>query len=246
MTPKASEEESLPVPGQPRRAAGEGVGALDQAAETASAGVRDRIVRDVIRGLYEGRYEPGQRLQEGQLTAAYTVSRGPVREAIYALAAMNIVELTPQSGAQVRVVSIQEAIDTLIVAQSLIGLSARLAAERHDDLAASQRLVAALETINAFSTDEVSAPAALSREAFYGAITNMAANVELSRLLPTVRVHLIRVQFRSVLRADDGRRRSDYRRIASAIRAGEPNKAEKAARLHLARSITLLRAHQGK
>jgi DNA-binding GntR family transcriptional regulator len=202
---------------------------------------RDGVVRDIVRGLYEGRYEPGQRLQEAQLTAAYGLSRGPVREALNALAVMGIVELTPQRGAQVRVLGIEEAIDTLVVAQALIGLSARLAATNAIPGPLQDRLQAALETIQSFDADAGGAAFAIARDSFYGSITGMASNLELSRVLPTVRIHLIRVQFRSVLRANEARWRSDYRRIAEAILSGRPGDAETAARAHLAKAIERLR-----
>ena len=51
---------------------------------------RDVVFRDIIRGLYEGRFAPGQRLVEGDLTTLYGVSRGPVREALSRLAAEGI------------------------------------------------------------------------------------------------------------------------------------------------------------
>ena len=61
---------------------------------------REAIVRDNINGLHDDRYEPNQRLQEAKLTAVYGISRGPVRDALYALSAIRIVDLTPQCGAQ--------------------------------------------------------------------------------------------------------------------------------------------------
>ena len=42
----------------------------------------DQIVRDVVRGLYEGRFVAGQRLVEPDLMRLYGVSRGTVREAL--------------------------------------------------------------------------------------------------------------------------------------------------------------------
>ena len=205
---------------------------------------REAVVRDILNGLYDGRYEPGQRLQEAQLTTTYGVSRGPVREALNALSAMGIVDLTPQRGAQVRVLGIEEAIDTLIVAQTLIGLSARLAAARASQSPQRDKLVKSLEAILAFDAEATGADFGIARDSFYGSITAMASNLELSRLLPTVRIHLIRVQFRSVLRAHETRWRSDYRRIADAILAGRPREAEGAARSHLGRAIDRLRAFQ--
>lgn len=205
---------------------------------------REAVVRDIVNGLYDGRYEPGQRLQEAQLTATYGISRGPVREALNALSAMGIVDLTPQRGAQVRVLGIEEAIDTLIVAQNLIGLSARLAAARSSNSPHRDRLVRSLEAILAFDREASGADFGIARDSFYGAITAIASNTELSRVLPTVRIHLIRVQFRSVLRAYERRWRGDYRRIADAILAGRSKEAEAAARTHVGRAIDRLRSFQ--
>jgi DNA-binding GntR family transcriptional regulator len=157
---------------------------------------------------------------------------------------MGIVDLTPQRGAQVRVLGLEEAIGTLIVAQTLIGLSARLAAERASQSLQRDRLVKSLDAILAFDAEPAGADFGIARDSFYGAITAMASNLELSRLLPTVRIHLIRVQFRSVLKAHETRWRGDYRRIAHAILAGRPGEAEAAARTHLGRAIDRLRAFQ--
>jgi DNA-binding GntR family transcriptional regulator len=101
---------------------------------------RDLIVRDLIKGLYEGRYLPGQRLVEADLTAHYRVSRGPVREALNWLAAHGIVSLTLQRGAQVRRLSREEAVDILVIVESLIGLAACLAAIRARSSEAAGRL----------------------------------------------------------------------------------------------------------
>jgi DNA-binding GntR family transcriptional regulator len=88
-------------------------------------GPRDYIVREIVSGLYDGRYEPGERLLESDLTAAYAASRGPVREALNRLSVMGIIVLVPQRGAQVRRLSIGEAIDMLEVVRALVGVSAR-------------------------------------------------------------------------------------------------------------------------
>lgn len=209
-------------------------------------GAKEAIARDIVRGLYDGRYQPGQRLREVQLTKHYGVSRGPVREALNALAAMNIIELTPQCGAQVRILRIQEAIDILVVAQNLIGLSARLSAKNCKDAEARAKLEKALETIAAFSPDNDSAEFTIARDRFYGALLTMAANAELHRILPTVQIHLIRVQFRSELQINDRSRHQDYRRIAEAIFSAHPREAEAAARNHIERSIERLRTFQSE
>ncbi|EQB12190.1 GntR family transcriptional regulator [Sphingobium lactosutens] len=211
--------------------------AADEQGRAQSGSARDWVVRDIIQGLYDGRYEPGQRLQESQLTAAYGLSRGPVREALNMLTAMGVVELTPQRGAQVRVLRIDEAIDTLVVAQNLLGLSARLAASRSAGHQGRGRLEHCLNTLLSFSGTISQAEFAVARDSFYGAITAIAGNSELSRVLPTVRIHLIRVQFGSVLNAQGPSWRNDYCRIAREILDGRARQAEAAIQAHLGRAI---------
>ena len=59
----------------------------------------DQVVAALIRGLQAGRYVPGQRLIEADLTKELKVSRGPVREALKRLAAEGLVSLIPHRGA---------------------------------------------------------------------------------------------------------------------------------------------------
>jgi DNA-binding GntR family transcriptional regulator len=206
------------------------------------ASPRERVVRDVIRGLYEGRYRPGQRLVEAQLTATYGISRGPVREALNRLAASGIVVLTPERGAEVRLLSIHEAIDTLIVVQGLIGIAARLAATHIDKPGAAERMKAAVEALIQFDPASGEAEHAKLRGRFYAALTDTAGNSELSRVLPNVQIHLIRVQFYQVMRATDRTRKRDYRQIADAVLAGRPATAETIAKRHIGRAIDALTA----
>ncbi|WP_257555946.1 GntR family transcriptional regulator [Sphingobium sp. CFD-2] len=202
---------------------------------------RDRVVNHVIRGLYDGRFEPGQRLVESQLAEDCGVSRGPIREALNRLAVMGIIDLIPQRGAQIHILTIQQAIDNLTVAQTLVGIAARLAAERcHASKQGAQRLKDALAGIVRFDETSKTAGYAVARDSFYAALVSLAHNAPLSRVLTQVDIHLVRVQFRSILRSFDRRRHRDYIDIAESVLAGNASHAEKAARAHLGRSITAL------
>lgn len=200
------------------------------------------VVRDVVRGLYEGRYYPGQRLIESRLTATYGISRGPVREALNRLAAIGIVTLTLQRGAHVRRMTVSEAIDILFVVQGLIGIAARQAAKRISRPGAAERLDAALARVLRFDPASGDAEYALARDGFYSALTEIAGNAELRRVVPSVQIHLIRVQFRDAMRSTDRSRAQDYRKIAAAILSGRPAAAEAAVRSHLKRVIDALEA----
>jgi DNA-binding GntR family transcriptional regulator len=209
---------------------------------TPQKGASRALFDDVLAGLYEGRYEPGQRLVEAQLTSAYGMSRGPVREALNALAAIGVVELTPQRGAQITFLGIQQAIDILIVTQSLIGTAARLAAMNIDKGDGRERMQAALNALAAFDSNDNSPAFAIARESFYATLKQVSGNSELRRILPGVQVHIIRVQYRAILRDIDGSRFSDYGRIAEAVIAGNPAAAEAAAKTHIGRAIKALGA----
>ena len=64
---------------------------------TASA-LAYKAIRSLI---LEGRFIPGERLKEEELTDICGVSRTPVREALRRLALEGLVVLTPHQGAQV-------------------------------------------------------------------------------------------------------------------------------------------------
>lgn len=207
---------------------------------------RDRVIKDIVRGVYSEKFKPGQRLTEAQLTEGYGISRGPVREALNRLAAMGLVELMPQRGAQIRVLSLDEAIDSLIVAQGLVGIAARLAAEQQSKDGGKERLRSAVAELMQFDQTSSTAEYALARDSFYSALTSLADNAALSSVMTQLHIHVIRVQFRSVLRKIDRRRHRDYVGIAEAVLAGDSSKAERLARAHLGKSVAALKAHRMK
>lgn len=207
---------------------------------------RELIVLDIIKGLYEGRYVPGQRLVEANLTAQYRVSRGPVREALNWLAAHGIVSLTLQRGAQVRRISREEAIDILVVVESLIGLAACLAALRVQSSEGASKLRDALARLEEFDPGSGSSEYAHARDSFYGALMEIAGNAELRRIMPGTLMHLVRVQYRDAVRAANRTRHADYRSIAKAVLTGQAQAAESAARAHIAKMIAVLAHHPGE
>jgi DNA-binding GntR family transcriptional regulator len=94
----------------------------------ATISASDRIVADLARGLYDGRYAPGQRLVKPDLMERYGGGRGTVREAINRLSAVAIAAAHPFRGAQIRQLSRKEARDILLILELMIGLAARLGA----------------------------------------------------------------------------------------------------------------------
>lgn len=189
----------------------------------------DRIVRDVIRGLYENRFVPGQRLVEPDLMRRYQAGRSTVREAIKRLAADGIVTVHAHRGAQIRQLSRADAGNVFLVLELMIGLAARLCARnislpgRKDDF---QR---AYDHLLSFEHAGDSYELVYARNRFYRTLTRISANAELERILPTVQVHIVRAR----LRQPQAQRFADYRSMADAILKGDAEAAEAAARDHI-------------
>ncbi len=179
-------------------------------------------MRDVVQGLAEGRFVPGQRLVEPDLMARYGLGRSTVREGLGRLVASGIVVQTPHRGAQIRLLSRRAAGDVLRVTEPLLGLAARQAAEAVAAGADPAPLVATAAEYDRAGADE----RARARARYYRALTGLGGNSELERLLPLLQVHLIRAQLRGNRPA--GRRaRAD---VVAAVAAGDPARAEAAAR----------------
>jgi DNA-binding GntR family transcriptional regulator len=80
--------------------------------------------------IMNGDYRPGSRLKEEELAEAYSVSRGPVREAFRILERRGFVEIVPRHGARVRVFDPADLASLFSVRAVLFGLAARQATER--------------------------------------------------------------------------------------------------------------------
>lgn len=190
----------------------------------------DALYADVIRGLYEGRFIAGQRLLEPDLMRQYGIGRGSVREALKRLAAEGVVVSHPHRGAQIRHLARREALNALLVLERLIGLAARQAAAAVADGQDAAHFERALEAVLKHETLPDSYEFMRARNRLYRAMLDLAGNAELSRLLPSLNVNLIRAQTRT---PDGTTRFADYRAMGSAIASARPETAETAARAHV-------------
>ena len=91
--------------------------------------IADRI-RDMI---LEGDYEPGERLQEKELSERFGVSRTPLREALKVLSSEGWVTHAPNRGATITHLSDQEIAETYPVMGALEGLAGELACQNATD-----------------------------------------------------------------------------------------------------------------
>jgi DNA-binding GntR family transcriptional regulator len=94
--------------------------------------VKDRLLEAIL----SGEYLPDSRIVETQIARELNTSQAPVREALRALEALGVVEITPFKGARVRRPARREILEAYAVRSALESLGARLAVPRlcDDDL----------------------------------------------------------------------------------------------------------------
>jgi len=190
----------------------------------------DLVVGQILRGLYEGRFAPGQKLVESDLAQRFSVGRGSVREALRRLEADGLVVAVLNRGASIRAFNRESARDLIEVMEFLSGMAARLAAERVKPQQAQslRRCVEALA-----SQIKLGDFYAISRARweFYSTVAKIADNEELRRLLVRNELSVIRTQFRAAF--DLEHEREDlptYKLVAELVLAGDGAGADRAIR----------------
>lgn len=88
--------------------------------------VKDRLLERIV----SGEYPPHSRIVETQVARELNTSQAPVREALRALEALGVVEITPFKGARVRRPARGEILEAYAVRLALESLAIRLAAPR--------------------------------------------------------------------------------------------------------------------
>lgn len=192
----------------------------------------EALARDILQGLAEGRFSAGQRLSERELMERYEVGRSTVREALNRLSVAGVAQLIPHRGAAIRRMSRLEAENTLRLAASLLSLLARQAAEAAARGADTAELQVAYATL---STQRGGARLG-ARAFYYRALTGLAGNAEVARLLPQIQVPLLRAQLGTALAFSP----QGQAPVVAAIVAGNPEAAAKAAEEHVSYPLASL------
>ena len=199
----------------------------------APPGSRADFVKSRIReGIRGGRYQPGERIRESEVAEWLNVSRTPVREALRRLESEGLLTFVSWRGVVVRELDRQQVSELYAMREILEGAAARLAA-RHISEAELDVLDMLLETADKVG-DEPTKLADLNRQ-FHQAIQSAAHNRYLTESLEQHRGTL--ALLRGTTYAVEGRPEaaaSEHRAIVKAIRDRNPEKAEIAARTHIA------------
>jgi DNA-binding GntR family transcriptional regulator len=195
-----------------------------------------RVMNAILSGIKNGRYVPGQRLIEADLTSELKVSRGPVREAFKRLAGEGVLVLSKHRGALIRAQSRGEVRDMMRILEVLAGLAANLAAGFIDEGDNRKRFEEVFASAMAKGEGGETLVFLDERRRFYDTLYDIGGNRELQHMIPRMQISLLRLQFQAfVSRRQHENQLKELRAIAEAVLEGNPKKAERTARAHIHR-----------
>lgn len=199
--------------------------------------IADQLERDIIAGRYAG----GEWVREQEIADRLGTSRGPVREALRLVELDGLIEMVPWRGARVVDMSAAEIDDLLEVVAALQGLVSRLAAA-HAAPADIDRVEAVVTDMEA--TLDGGSMAQQLRLAFDGGalLREICGSNRAGSMLMKVG-RLAFWQHRRLLDADLEWRRAaiaKWRALLAALRAGDGELADRAARAMVHHSKTFI------
>jgi DNA-binding GntR family transcriptional regulator len=189
----------------------------------------DALARDIVRGLYAGRFTAGQRLVEPDLMERFGVSRSTVREAIQKLTAQGLVETHLNRGARIRSLTLKQAENTVLILEQLLALAARQAAENIDTGDARAQVEQAMAPFASTAAPKDTFEFARLRNRFNRTLARVGGNEELAAMLSNINAHMI--GHRMSVAAED--KRQAYCGIGAAVLEGDADLAERRVREHL-------------
>ena len=206
-------------------------------------GRKEASVADYLSAaIMSGRFVPGQRLVEAELTTDLGVSRGPVREALRRLSAEGLIEIVPNRGAVVRRLSMEEALELFEIRTELEALAARRAAQNMKDAHVREAFDAAIAPIWNIAPRHSTGDYLQENQRFHAAIMAASGNGQLVKLHHQLHLSLILAQISSSLSSHViSASLNEHRLIASAIRARDAEAADQAIREHLQRAQGFMR-----
>ncbi len=199
---------------------------------------REAEVYEILESeILVGKHRPGAALTEMSVSTRLGVSRTPVRAALHRLAEEGLVEITPNKGAVVVGVTVNDLIDTYKIRMRLEGLASYMAAERISE-EDKRELIEAVELAEFYVARGNADHLRDLDTAFHSIIYRSSGNRMLAKILSELHRNI--GTYRRMSLAVEGRlERSieEHREILKAILEGDANKADALTSMHIERAM---------
>ena len=196
------------------------------------------IVDQLRRAIFEGTLTPGTVLRQEQLARQLQVSRTPLREALLALEHEGFIVFSPTGAAMVASLDVIDAREIMDVREMVDGLAARLLAQRGMTPEIDRTLTALADEMCDVA-DRDKHRYLVANADFHATIVEATGHARLQQFIPLVRMsskvvyaHLQHQEQRLSLSSDE------HRALLDAIRSGDGEAAERAARAHVRNAAT--------
>jgi DNA-binding GntR family transcriptional regulator len=192
--------------------------------------------------IFNGVFQPGERLVEADLCSRLDISRASLREALRILAAEKLITLVPNRGPSVASISWAEAEEIYDVRAMLEGEAAFRAATRLDAGALREMRAALVEFERAVARrDPAGRLGATAR--FYDAMLGGCESAVIAELLQGLVARITFLRARSMQRAGRARESAgELRRLLACLEARDASGARAAAIDHVHRACAAARA----
>ncbi len=191
-----------------------------------------RLYRILAEEIINGRWAPGDSLEEQAIAERFKVSRTPTRQALRELANAGLVELKPRKGGVVTSISLDELADTLEALGELEALCCRISAERMSAVQKKQLELFHLQGVECLERGDEEGYLEINGK-LHGLICAGAHNKSLLDMADKLRARLN--QFRAAQGGVErrlGKSNDEHAAIVAAIVAGDAEKAYLAMRDH--------------
>jgi DNA-binding GntR family transcriptional regulator len=134
----------------PRQAAFERPLAWSPNPGASALSLAEQIAEQIGNAIIRGELPPGERVREEEVAGRFSVSRGPVREALRILERDGLIRIQARRGARVTQLTVDEVDEVFELRCALLGVAARRVAE-HGDRAVNAKLKAGVEVLRRLS-----------------------------------------------------------------------------------------------
>ena len=204
------------------------------------ATVGNKVFEAMRQAIIQLQLRPGDPLSEAEMARQFGVSRQPVREAFIKLAEVGLVEIRPQRGTSVVMISRREVENARFIREALeVAVARKAAAEA--DTAQHDMLDSLIERQRLASRAGDMAEFLRLDEAFHQAIAQAADCERAWRLLENLKAQMDRVRYLSLADATPLETLiTQHAAIAYGIRRHDADAAEAGMRKHLSEILTSL------
>jgi DNA-binding GntR family transcriptional regulator len=196
------------------------------------AAVGPQVFRMVRRAIVRGDLIPGTRVSETEIAKTYDVSRQPVREAFIRLADEGLVEVRPQRGTFVSLISVPLVLKARFIREAVEADIVRHVAKTADAKALAL-LDSHMDEQRAMPADAPADDFLRADEAFHRTLAELASQAAVADHLEGLKTQMNRVRHITARKVSRDRLIAQHLEVVEAIRAHDSDRASDAMRAHL-------------